>query len=70
MESFGAVSSPREKAVSLRPQHISTYELTVEKETELYRLLNTPSPRHPLARGRYIEGIHEDQIIHMYEEAI
>jgi oxygen-independent coproporphyrinogen-3 oxidase len=56
-----------EKAVRLKPQHISTYELTVEKGTELYRLLDqTTSPR----RGGNIARLDEDLVIGMYEQAI
>lgn len=47
-----------EKAVILRPQHISTYELTVEKGTWLYKYVM----KHPLPS--------EDKIIGMYEYAI
>ncbi len=32
------------KAVSLKPDHISAYELTVEEDTKLYRLLDQTSP--------------------------
>ena len=53
-----------EKAVSLKPDHISTYELTVEEDTELYRLLDQTSPPHNISR------LHEEQIIEMYEDTI
>lgn len=36
-----------EKAVSLKPQHISAYELTVEKGTMLYEYLNQTPPLSP-----------------------
>ncbi len=60
-----------EKAVSLRPEHISAYELTVEKGTELHRLLSPPHP--PLGKGGRRGGIFrpdEDNIIGMYEHTI
>lgn len=49
------------KAVSLRPKHISTYELTVEKETELYNYLRG---------GNKLTLPDEDRIIEMYEHTI
>ncbi|RJR18753.1 MAG: radical SAM family heme chaperone HemW [Nitrospiraceae bacterium] len=61
-----------EKAVTLRPNHISTYELTVEKGTELYKNINNPSLFLPLNKGR-IGGVTlpaEDKAIEMYEHTI
>ena len=49
------------KAVSLKPKHISTYELTVEKQTELYKYL-TEDNKFTLPD--------EDKIIEMYQYAI
>ncbi|MEW6601804.1 MAG: radical SAM family heme chaperone HemW, partial [Nitrospirota bacterium] len=72
-----------DKAVTLRPQHISTYELTVEERTELYEYLKNPSLIPPLSKGgdmgvticrRAKPGGNtlppEDMIIEMYEHAI
>lgn len=63
-----------EKAASLRPDHISTYELTVEEGTELHKLLDKTSSSHPpLYKGGRRGGIsrlNEDQIIEMYEQTI
>ncbi len=55
-----------EKAVNLKPDHISAYELTVEEGTELHKLLTSP-----LHIGG-IEGSspNEDAIIEMYEYTI
>lgn len=61
-----------EKAVCLKPEHISAYELTVEEGTELYRLTLPPLPP-PLVRGGSADNIsllNEDQIIAMYEHTI
>jgi len=52
-----------EKAVSLRPEHISTYELTVEEGTMLYECLQNP----PSSKTNLPE---EDKIIEMYEYII
>jgi len=42
-----------EMTVSLKPEHISTYELTVEQGTELYKMLKVhPHPNPPPSRGR------------------
>ncbi len=49
-----------EKAVSLKPKHISTYELTVEKETLLHQYVDT----------KKVEIMEEDKIIEMYNCAI
>ncbi len=73
------------KAVSLKPKHISTYELTVESGTLLYDYLKNP-PSFPFAKGgnssplwqRGVRGDlsietnlpEEDKIIEMYEHAI
>ncbi len=55
-----------DKAVSLKPEHISAYELTPEKGTLLYELLNNP-PTSPFAK----RGIMDDErIIEMYNYAI
>jgi oxygen-independent coproporphyrinogen-3 oxidase len=63
-----------ERAVSLRPKHISAYELTVEDGTLLHEYLKSPKlPPVPAKEG--ISGgkwrvIEEDQIIEMYEYTI
>jgi len=49
------------KAVSLNPDHISTYELTYEKDTELHDMFKDskehhPHPDPPPSRGREIGG--------------
>jgi oxygen-independent coproporphyrinogen-3 oxidase len=64
-----------EKAVSLKPDHISTYELTVEEGTKLHKLLDNTSLPHPLLGkggrgGGNISRLHEEQIIEMYENTI
>jgi len=54
-----------EKAVTLRPNHISTYELTVEKETELHKyLMGRPVP------GTCLSLPAEDSTIEMYNHTI
>jgi oxygen-independent coproporphyrinogen-3 oxidase len=59
-----------ERAVSLKPKHISTYELTVEKGTVLYKLLSNNHSSPPLSKGG-IKGIaYEDEIIGMYNHTI
>ncbi|MBI4843864.1 MAG: hypothetical protein HY809_06020, partial [Nitrospirae bacterium] len=73
-------------AVSLEPEHISTYELTVEKGTLLYEFFKNPpsSPFYKVGiiesplkqrgvRGDFINKTHlpeEDKIIEMYNHAI
>ncbi len=42
-QNFESWKKTLEKAVSLKPQHISTYELTVEKGTLLYEYMNQDS---------------------------
>jgi oxygen-independent coproporphyrinogen-3 oxidase len=49
-----------ERAVSLKPEHISTYELTVEQGTALYERLKSGDLQLP----------DEDKIIDMYEDTI
>ncbi len=51
-----------ENAVNLSPSHISTYELTLEKNTTLYKLIKD-SPNH-------FTMLDEDLIIEMYNFAI
>ncbi len=50
------------KAVSLGPEHISAYELTVEKGTDLFKLFQAEHDSPPL--------LDEDIIIEMYEYTI
>jgi len=63
-------------AVSLKPEHISTYELTVEKGTGLYRLLHPPLSKSVRLdseggqRGGDVNLLEEDRIIEMYERTI
>jgi oxygen-independent coproporphyrinogen-3 oxidase len=60
-----------ERAAGLGPKHISTYELTVEEGTGLYKLLHPGQSSQPLPlRSRNIELPEEDTIIEMYEYAI
>lgn len=72
-----------EKAVRLKPQHISTYELTAEEGTRLYIYLNTPPLIPPLSKGgdRGVTPTQrerlcrdtlppEDKAIEMYEHTI
>ncbi len=59
-----------EKTVSLKPEHISTYELTVETGTELDGLLNAkqcPSKERPLSTPVLLS---DEMIVEMYEYAI
>lgn len=61
-QSFESWRKTIEKAVSLKPKHISTYELTVEKGTLLYDYITGhPSPGTLPA---------EDKIIRMYDHTI
>ncbi|PIX89640.1 MAG: hypothetical protein COZ31_01000 [Nitrospirae bacterium CG_4_10_14_3_um_filter_44_29] len=71
------------KAVELSPTHISSYELTLEKGTPLYEMINSPPPHPPLGKGgqeggkmtpeRFSGSIKmpdEDLILDMYNYAI
>ena len=58
-----------EKAVSLKPDHISAYELTVEEGTQLHQKINNPSFLLPLDKGRK-DMLNEELIIEMYEYTI
>ncbi len=62
------------KAVQLNPEHISTYELTVERGTGLFKLLQSvpdSSPLPPLVKGGInARPLEEDKIIEMYEYTI
>jgi len=66
-----------EKAVSLKPNHISAYELTPEEGTELHKYVNNPPFIPPLNNGGG-NGVRkdevklppEDNIIEMYEHTI
>jgi oxygen-independent coproporphyrinogen-3 oxidase len=49
------------KAVELHPDHISTYEITYEKDTELYNMFKEENKINPHE---------EDEIVDMYEYAI
>lgn len=74
-QDMGSWKKTIERAVSLRPDHISTYELTVEEGTELYRILNDTAPPHPpLGKGGRRGGnfllLDEEEIIAMYEYTI
>ena len=53
-----------ETAVSLKPQHISTYELTVEKGTVLYTHFKNPPS------SLFAKRSSDEKIIEMYEYAI
>ncbi|MBI5665588.1 MAG: radical SAM family heme chaperone HemW [Nitrospirae bacterium] len=84
-QSFASWMVTLEKAVSLKPKHISTYELTVEEGTLLYGYLKNP-PTSPFSKGgessllwqRGARGDFsiktllpdEDKIIEMYEHTI
>lgn len=57
-----------EKAVSLGPEHISTYELTVEEGTALHELLKNP-PSSLFIKGG-INPPAEETTIEMYEHTI
>ena len=70
-------STALEKAVSLKPNHISTYELTLEEGTELHKYINTPPFIPPLNQGERrgvskndVKLPSEDNIIEMYEYTI
>lgn len=61
--------SSLDKAVRLKPGHISTYELTVEKGTGLYELIKSSGGNPPgLIAGRKV--ISEDEIIEIYDYTI
>ncbi len=51
------------KTVALNPEHVSTYELTVEKGTGLHNLLNSSEETN-------VRLLNEDEIIDMYEYTI
>jgi len=59
-----------EKAVSLKPKHISTYELTVEEGTMLYKYLNSrfgiQNPKSRITKGMPSE----EKIVEMYNYAV
>jgi len=63
-----------ERAVSLRPKHISAYELTVENGTLLHEYLKSPKLQPVLVKKGISGGkwrvVEEDQIIEMYEYTI
>jgi oxygen-independent coproporphyrinogen-3 oxidase len=69
-QDLGAWGKTLEKAVSLKPEHISTYELTVEKKTELHRLLLNPPPYKGGRSGDKLKPLEEDSIIRMYDYTI
>ncbi len=57
-----------EKAVALKPQHISAYELTVEEGTDLYLMIkNVPSASRPHLTRAVLD---EELIIEMYNHTI
>ncbi len=58
-----------QKAVSLKPEHISAYELTVEQGTLLYDYMNNP-PSLLFRKGGEGEFVEEETIIEMYSYAI
>ncbi len=64
-QSVGDWTATLSKAVSLSPEHISTYELTPEKGTPLYQLLYGSG-----VEGRYFDQCDEDTIVKMYDTAI
>jgi len=63
-QTLDAWKSTLEQAVYLSPQHISTYELTVEEGTELAGVLK------PLQRGSALSLLEEEIIIEMYKYTI
>ena len=55
------------QSMKLSPRHLSTYELTPEKNTPLYQLLHFPSTKSP---GNHLIMPDEELIIMMYNHAI
>jgi len=60
------------KAVEFSPAHISSYELTPEKNTPLYEMINTPPPPSPLGKvgQERVKMPDEELILSMYNYAI
>ncbi len=56
------------KVVQLKPKHISTYELTLEKGTQLHEVFHISRLNLDMSSDR--KPLHEDTIIEMYEYAI
>jgi oxygen-independent coproporphyrinogen-3 oxidase len=66
-----------EKADSLKPQHISAYELTIEEGTVLHNMMHPPhltknerQKNHIITDTAQVDLLQEDQITEMYEHAI
>jgi len=62
------------RAVGFSPKHISSYELTPEKDTPLYEMIKPAPPLHsPLGKGGHrgvIKMPDEDLVLEMYSHAI
>jgi oxygen-independent coproporphyrinogen-3 oxidase len=65
-QSLDSWKTTLKKAVSLSPQHISTYELTVEVGTELYAMMKSTT----VSENFRVVTLNEKTIIEMYEYAI
>ncbi|HKZ56764.1 MAG TPA: radical SAM family heme chaperone HemW [Thermodesulfovibrionales bacterium] len=65
-QSFNSWSESLSKAAECSPAHISTYELTPEKGTVLFDLINNP-PLHPVSN---LKMPPEDSILDMYNYTI
>ncbi len=65
-QSLNSWKTTLKKAVSLSPQHISTYELTVEEGTELYAMVKS----NTVPENLRVVPLNEETIIEMYEYAI
>ena len=65
-QSLNSWKTTLKKAFSLNPQHISTYELTVEEGTELYAMMKS----NTVPENLRVVPLNEETIIEMYEYAI
>jgi oxygen-independent coproporphyrinogen-3 oxidase len=65
-QSFNSLCESLSKAAECSPAHISTYELTPEKGTVLFDLINNP-PLHPVSN---LKMPPEDSILDMYNYTI
>ena len=65
-QSLNSWKTTLKKAVSLSPQHISMYELTMEEGTELYAMIKS----NTVPENLRVVPLNEETIIEMYEYAI
>ena len=65
-QSLDSWKASLKEAVSLSPQHISTYELTVEEGTDLYTMMKSNTVTGNLS----VVPLNEDTVIEMYEYTV